>query len=702
MPDESAHPSAPSKGRGSLSARLALTVSAAAAGVLVLGTLLAYRSTQATFTRRFESELMAQTNLMRDLVEKFDDSNKHAALQLIGLLKSQFPGGIAADPGQIVAVKGESTPVLKSGEVVVNNNLVAVDGFTRATGGTSVATIFVRRGPDLIRVSTSLKKEDGSRAMGTHLDHGHPAYALLMQNRDYTGMAHLFGRDYMTRYEPITDKNGALVGAYFIGFEISGPMRQLKSLIRDFRILKTGYAFVIDSAGNAIVHPTEEGRNIIAAKDADGREIIRELANVKTGVVAYTWLDKRAGQGRARAKIAALAYYKPWDWIVATSSYVEETYAELRRLRDVLLLLAVVCASVVSIIAHVFIRRALAPVGSIAEVMRKIGQGDATCDVDTGLSSRNDEIGTLGRATQAMAVSLRGVLADIRHGVDRLAAASANLTSVSSQTSLGVGKVSERATTVAAAAEEASANTAGVAASMREATASLESVSNATTQMSQTIADIAASSEKARSISNQASAQAQSASSLMQGLGRAGNEIGKVTESITSISAQTNLLALNATIEAARAGAAGKGFAVVANEIKELAQQTATATEDIKAKIVDVQSAARGAISDIQGIAGVIGEVEQIVASIAAAIEEQAAVTKDVANTIASASAGVTKAGEQVSQTATVSGSIAQEIAVLSVAAGEIRESGARVETSAGELHELAGHLGTLAARFKT
>jgi methyl-accepting chemotaxis protein len=62
----------------------------------------------------------------------------------------------------------------------------------------------------------------------------------------------------------------------------------------------------------------------------------------------------------------------------------------------------------------------------------------------------------------------------------------------------------------------------------------------------------------------------------------------------------------------------------------------------------------------------------------------------------------VKTAGEQVGQTATVSGSIAQEIAALSMAVTEIREGGARVETSATELHGLATQLNALVGKFKT
>jgi methyl-accepting chemotaxis protein len=260
--------------------------------------------------------------------------------------------------------------------------------------------------------------------------------------------------------------------------------------------------------------------------------------------------------------------------------------------------------------------------------------------------------------------------------------------------------MSGRTATVAAAAEESSANTLSVAASMEQASINLSSVASATEEMSATIGEISASSERARAISADAGAQATAVSALMTRLGQAAQEIGKVTEVITDISSQTNLLALNATIEAARAGAAGKGFAVVANEIKELAKQTAAATEDIKGKIGGVQNSAGSAISDIQKITGVIAEVGHLVAGIATAIEEQAAVTRDVAGNIAQASAGVQEANERVAQTASVSKTMAQDIAGVDAAAGDIRSGGEQVQSSAAELSRLAEQLTSLVGQF--
>jgi methyl-accepting chemotaxis protein len=312
-----------------------------------------------------------------------------------------------------------------------------------------------------------------------------------------------------------------------------------------------------------------------------------------------------------------------------------------------------------------------------------------------------DEIGEASTALNTMKNSLRKLLGGISAGVQTLASSATELTVISKQTAKGTSTVSDRAHTVAAAAEEASTNTFAIVAGMEQSSSSLSSVASATEQMSATVGDISSNTARARAISEQATTQAQTITEQMQKLGQAAQEIGNVTETINNISAQTNLLALNATIEAARAGSAGKGFAVVANEIKELAKQTAEATEDIKLRIAGIQISSGTAINEIGKITNVIKDVGGIVSSIAAAIEEQATVTRDVAGNIAQASMGVREANERVSQTAQVSRSIAEDIAGVNRAVEGIQEGGEQVQASAAELSKLAEELGAQVAKFR-
>jgi methyl-accepting chemotaxis protein len=346
------------------------------------------------------------------------------------------------------------------------------------------------------------------------------------------------------------------------------------------------------------------------------------------------------------------------------------------------------------------IRSISGPINATARTLSDVATGNVATDVAPELLARRDETGELSRATQELIKSLRSTLGEMGQSAHSLATASTDMSTVAQRLSDGSREVVGLTNTVAAAAEESSANTASIAADMEQANNNLSSVASATEEMSATVGEIASNAEKARTISADARNQAEAMSATMRELGRAAQDIGKVTETITSISAQTNLLALNATIEAARAGAAGKGFAVVANEIKELAQQTAIASEDIKSKIAGVQASTGGAMGDIEKIAQVIREVGGIVSTIAAAIEEQSTVTKDVAGNTAQASRGMREANHRVAQTATASRSIARDIATVNVTIAEQVNGANQVRTNAVSLSGLAGKLKDQVSRF--
>jgi methyl-accepting chemotaxis protein len=355
------------------------------------------------------------------------------------------------------------------------------------------------------------------------------------------------------------------------------------------------------------------------------------------------------------------------------------------------------------IVAGVVLTRGIAkPLARTVHHLGEISRGDLSKDAPPEFLAREDEIGTLAKAKQAMIVSMRTMVQEISSGIKVLSASSTELMASSSQMTSGSRNASDKAHSVSAAAEEMSSNITSVAVGMEQTTTNLAHVASATEQMTSTIGEIAQNSEKARRITDEANRQAARITEQINQLGEAAREIGKVTEAITEISSQTNLLALNATIEAARAGAAGKGFAVVATEIKALAQQTAAATEDIKGRVAGVQSATAGGITEIGKVSQIILEVSAIVASIAAAIEEQSTATKDIARNIAEASVGVTDANTRVAETSQVSRVIAKDIVGVNRAAEEMASGSDHVRNSAGELSTMAESLRSTIERFNS
>jgi len=209
-------------------------------------------------------------------------------------------------------------------------------------------------------------------------------------------------------------------------------------------------------------------------------------------------------------------------------------------------------------------------------------------------------------------------------------AASSLLQSVASAADQMEGSSKVMSTNATDTIQKASA----VAAAAEEMSASVETVAAATEELSSSVNEIGRQVNHSAQIATEAVEEAQRVSGMVDGLAAAVEKIGKVVELINDIADQTNLLALNATIEAARAGEAGKGFAVVASEVKNLANQTGRATEEIGAQITDIQSATALAVESIEGIQKTIHNINGITSGIASAVEQQSAATQEIAHNI--------------------------------------------------------------------
>ena len=104
---------------------------------------------------------------------------------------------------------------------------------------------FARTGDDFIRVTTSLKKQDGERAYKTLLDRNHPAYPLMQEGKTYIGRASLFGKEYMTVYEPIREGNRT-IGILFIGTDMGAILGKLAQVMGSQKLFETGAVYAVN------------------------------------------------------------------------------------------------------------------------------------------------------------------------------------------------------------------------------------------------------------------------------------------------------------------------------------------------------------------------------------------------------------------------------------------------------------------------
>ena len=125
-----------------------------------------------------ESPDESVTDGLRQLVDTTHEISVGLTDKVSAIFLSHFPEPFVLRPDRTVMVGTAETPNLEYQGKPVNLDFTSVDAFARSSGG--VATVFVRKGDDFVRVSTSLKTDAGERAVGTALAADHPAKAKLI------------------------------------------------------------------------------------------------------------------------------------------------------------------------------------------------------------------------------------------------------------------------------------------------------------------------------------------------------------------------------------------------------------------------------------------------------------------------------------------------------------------------------------------
>jgi two-component system NtrC family sensor kinase len=99
---------------------------------------------------------------------------------------------------------------------------------------------------------------------------------------------------------------------------------------------ETGYIFAMNTDGLLKAHIAREGENIYDEQDESGRYFIRAMIQTalrsepgEVMFMVYPWRNEVLGDRYPRQKIAAYRYFPQWDWIIATTGYLEETYEDL-------------------------------------------------------------------------------------------------------------------------------------------------------------------------------------------------------------------------------------------------------------------------------------------------------------------------------------------------------------------------------------
>jgi methyl-accepting chemotaxis protein len=263
-------------------------------------------------------------------------------------------------------------------------------------------------------------------------------------------------------------------------------------------------------------------------------------------------------------------------------------YETNMRLMAVILALALLFGSLYALLFSARLARYLgAEPHELASISTRIAQGRLGAPVNSNAKSTG-----VMQSVEAMRRSLASMIGKVREASQHIESSTLNLSISSEQGLKQAAEQNGAASSIAAAAEQMSANITHIAENAAQA--------HDTTQKAEQITAFGIATMERSILEMQQIAQlvTQTSDEIDQ-LTLHSNAIGKIVGMIHGIAEQTNLLALNATIEAARAGEQGRGFAVVADEVRELATRTTRSTAEIVVLVSTIQSGMRKANSSM-------------------------------------------------------------------------------------------------------
>ncbi|MGQ3052708.1 MAG: methyl-accepting chemotaxis protein [Roseateles sp.] len=631
----------------------AVAVAAVLLGVsLVVGTLL-----KRSANEQVQTWVGDKAASLVDAMQAMDDVAAKQVQRSFGSFRQEFGPSFTLD---------EATGELRDWGPKLNDNFTQVDKFAAVNGG--VATVFAVKGDDFVRITTSLKNEKGERAMGTMLGKAHPAHAAVTAGTPYTGRAQLFGRAYMTHYEPIKSDAGKVVGILFVGFDLDAFATAMDRMANSAKFFENGGTYIVampkdPSRATLATHPSAKGK--LLSSVAPGFE--KTLAEQTVNAVVLDDVPDVLGNGLSDNFAVARKSEKTGYWVVAQVSRGEAQAAGRTTLWFFWGALALTAVGLGFGLMWMMRRWVAQPLASLQRAIGAIADGDLSQSVS---STRNDEIGSLIQDTESMRQRLAATIGTVRNSVDSIATAGTEIAT-------GNLDLSQRT-------EQTASNLQSAASSMNELTGTVRQTADSARTANQLVQSAVSAATRGGEVVGQVV-------TTMDDINIASKKIADIIGTIDGIAFQTNILALNAAVEAARAGEQGRGFAVVAGEVRSLAGRSAEAAKEIKAlignSVARVENGARlvqtagttmgEIVSSVQRVQDIIGEISSAaseqsegIASVNTSVVQLDQMTQQNAALVEESAAAAESLKEQAQR-------LVEAVAVFRVAGGESPRSAA-------------------------
>lgn len=492
---------------------------------------------------------------------------------------------------------------------------------------------------------------------------------------------------------PVLNAGGSVVGVLGGTLDLS-KIEEMRSQVK---LGNTGYAFVTDSKGIVLSHPTQS--LVDNREDVSSIEIVKKALQGGSGTLAYSYKGANIYGSYANVDLT--------KWVVSVRQSYTEAYQPVYDIIYQTLIIDLVMLLLGAVISFLFSKWVMNPLNYLTKGANEIAKGNLNHPITV---KTQDEIGQLADAFEQMRLNIRDLLMKISESSLEVKDSSTTVLEYSQKTEDVSKQIEMAITELAKGTDEQAHSLQNTAMSMNTIAKSIDDIAKNSNQSYQTSEGAANLVKNGTKIVEEQNAKMQETtnavnqvSEIVFSLNDMATEIGTIIEVIQGVTKQTNLLALNAAIEAARAGEQGKGFAVVAEEVRKLAEQSQNATEDIQDIISKIQQTTKNAVDrvnfagetiveqskSVENTSTIFTEIQDMVSIIAKelqAISDATIQVKDESETVLSnietvsavseeAAAGAEEVTASTEEQTTAIQSVVKEIEQLTKLAEKLQES---------------------------